>query len=247
MKKQKTIKNPGLSMDEEMLVWTSCRYCIGRHTYVSTLAPYILKKYYNLMSPEQRAHNAEDIRRQIADKLNFMPFTFRMDPNFKGPHYDPFAYLFQFIEEHNITCMDDLLKYSRIEARPEVWHVGKGPALFDYDMKGEEKYKRDLYVHEFEDLFEWDALASALNVEKHVLVYLKGKEEPVEAFPCWVRKTEPVEDPRNTDKIQYFKNVDFGWEQVLRPLDACIETQSFTRYIPKDMIEKIESVEVAEK
>ena len=41
----KNTKKTQLSLDEEMLFWTSYRYCIGRHTYVNSLAEYMAKKY----------------------------------------------------------------------------------------------------------------------------------------------------------------------------------------------------------
>ena len=65
------IKKPELSLDEEMLMWTSYRYCIGRKTYVNSLASYMAKKYYPLMSASQRQNAAFDIRRTIGDCLQF--------------------------------------------------------------------------------------------------------------------------------------------------------------------------------
>ena len=43
-----------LSLDDEMIFWTSYRYCIGRHTYVTSLADYMAKKYWDLLSDGQR-------------------------------------------------------------------------------------------------------------------------------------------------------------------------------------------------
>ena len=35
------------SMFEEMLMWTSYRYCIGRHTYVTSMAGEMAQNYYD--------------------------------------------------------------------------------------------------------------------------------------------------------------------------------------------------------
>ena len=43
-------KNKYISVDEELLMACATRYCIGRQTYVTSLAPYIGKKYYPLLS-----------------------------------------------------------------------------------------------------------------------------------------------------------------------------------------------------
>ena len=67
------------SLDEEMLLWTSYRYCIGRKTYVSSLAGYMAKKYYPILSKNGLENNAFDIRRCILDNLQFSPFNFQYE------------------------------------------------------------------------------------------------------------------------------------------------------------------------
>ena len=60
-----------LSIDEEMMMWCAYRYAIGRKTYVSALAPYIGKTYYDKLSDNRLEFTALDIRRSIADCLRF--------------------------------------------------------------------------------------------------------------------------------------------------------------------------------
>jgi hypothetical protein len=62
MANKKEIERERLSLDEEMLMWTSYRYCIGRKTYVTSLASYIGKKYYNLLSDERAEFTLKDIK-----------------------------------------------------------------------------------------------------------------------------------------------------------------------------------------
>ena len=57
---KKKIDKEKLSINEEMLMWTSYRYCIGRKTYVVDLAYYIAQKYYKLLSDERMRFTAED-------------------------------------------------------------------------------------------------------------------------------------------------------------------------------------------
>ena len=64
------------SMDEEMLMWTSYRYCIGRKTYVSSLASYIAKKYYPILSEQRMLFTAQDIRNEIEDHFNWNSINF---------------------------------------------------------------------------------------------------------------------------------------------------------------------------
>ena len=77
-------KKQEISIDEEMLIWTSYRYCIGRKTYVSTLAPYIGKKYYDLLSDERLDFMARDIRSCIYDQLRFNTVSF----NYEGSVFE---------------------------------------------------------------------------------------------------------------------------------------------------------------
>ena len=60
---------------EEMLMWTSYRYAIGRKTYVSCLSYEIPQHYYKKLSKERREFIANDIRREIANHLICMPFS----------------------------------------------------------------------------------------------------------------------------------------------------------------------------
>ena len=50
--RKKSIEKEQCSLFEEMLMWTSYRYCIGRHTYVTSLAGEMAQHYYNRLSDE---------------------------------------------------------------------------------------------------------------------------------------------------------------------------------------------------
>ena len=85
-KPNKNSKNDTCSIDEEMLMWTSYRYCIGRQTYVSSLAGYMAKKYYPILSDERKLFTAKDIRSSILDRIRWTPFDFSYEGtvNYEG-------------------------------------------------------------------------------------------------------------------------------------------------------------------
>lgn len=63
----------------EDLMWTSYRYCIGRHTYVTMLAKDMGEYFYDKLSDERKQFIAEDIRSSIGDYLHYQSFNFTFD------------------------------------------------------------------------------------------------------------------------------------------------------------------------
>ena len=73
----KTKLNKQATEFERMLMWTSYRYCIGRHTYVVTMADEMAEHYYNRLDDAEKLHTAIDIRREIMTHLRYtLPFDF---------------------------------------------------------------------------------------------------------------------------------------------------------------------------
>ena len=91
-------KNHKCSDFEEMLMWTSYRYCIGRHTYVITMADDIGKHYYNKLSKERKEFTAQDIRNEIMTHLSYLPFSFRIHRTYNDDIFNPISALFNFFE-----------------------------------------------------------------------------------------------------------------------------------------------------
>ena len=88
---------------EEMLMWTSYRYAIGRKTYVSCLSYEIPQHYYKKLSKEKREFTALDIRKEILNHLAFMPFSLSITRWNSEDEYNPLETIFNFIE--NIVNM----------------------------------------------------------------------------------------------------------------------------------------------
>ena len=74
---------------EEMLMWTSYRYCIGRKTYVSTMAHEMAQYFYDRLPDMRMEQTVEDIRREIYDKLRFLPFEFHIHRIYNSDPLNP--------------------------------------------------------------------------------------------------------------------------------------------------------------
>ena len=109
-------KKKKCSTFEEMLMWTSYRYCIGRHTYVTSLAGEIAQNYYDRLDDDRLEFTANDIRSQIYDKLQWLPFQFNIHRMYNDDPFNPIDVLMEFIDRlgimsffHNSTSINSFL------------------------------------------------------------------------------------------------------------------------------------------
>ena len=150
------------SLFEEMLMWTSYRYCIGRKSYVSSMANDIAQHYYNRLSDERKTFTANDIRKEIYDKLSWFPFKFTIHRIYNEDKLDPIDALLTFFEKENITSIKDLFTYSKIEYNS---HTGEFtcdrciPTITNY-----------FSVFDIDELLPWANLASCFDHENHKLI-----------------------------------------------------------------------------
>ena len=94
---------------ERMLMWTSYRYCIGRHTYVVTMADEMAEHYYSRLDDAEKLHTAIDIRREIMTQLRLaLPFDFDIDAYAPDRGLNPLKTLMRFFERicHGVTSDD---------------------------------------------------------------------------------------------------------------------------------------------
>lgn len=222
---KKVKKEQACSLDEEMLLWTSYRYCIGRHTYVGSLSYYMAEKYYPILSDERKEHNAMDIRMMIMDSLRYMPFNLKIHRWYAEEAYDPLSTLFLFIEQEDIKSMEELLQYCEIEydAHDKTYK----------SYKRIPEYKSFETVNDFEDLLNWDELAALFDVKRHMMITLTNGEK-VEAFRFWKRKSHQVGE-------NLYQNNEFGWEYAWRPVEEYVAGKHNV-YIPESSIESIEKI-----
>lgn len=228
-------KEQGLSLDEEMLMWTSYRYCIGRQTYVTSLAPYIGEKYYPLLSDEKAEHTAKDIRNCIADVLNFGALTFHYDGTVKYEQRDALSDLLTWLND-NVENEKDLIGIDTIECYKEDYKNDTPKKFFVTKKK---HYELPKYETDFSDLLEWHKLSSLFDRKNHVnvLVNYDGKEEWIECFYSW-RKTCVQHDDG-----PYFRQVPWKYEKVLYGVEHYLTIGEYAGSLNEDYILKIENIQ----
>jgi len=220
------------SLFEEMLMWTSYRYCIGRHTYVTTMAPEMAHHYFNRLSDERLEFTATDIRREIMDHLHFLPCNFHISRMYNNDEYNPIDVLMRFIEKENINSLDELVGYANIE-----YDSHNDEYLFEKKVPTIKSY---FSVSDIEELLPWENLASCFDKKNHKIITVEydGKKETHRCFKSWVRKLVPCED-----KPGYVHTLEFGWEPVWVDVDKYVKLgNGYQGYINIEYITNIEDV-----
>lgn len=157
-----------LSLDDEMIFWTSYRYCIGRHTYVNSLAEYMAQKYWNLLSDNQKRRAAEDIRMCIADYLRMSPINMTYDWNISQAERRGLEDLFDLMIKENI----DREKFFSIKSICFHKEDLELKADITYGVKPNDFV---LYSINFGDLMPWMRLAQLFDIDNHKKVNHNGK------------------------------------------------------------------------
>ena len=220
----KSKKNERATEFERMLMWTSYRYCIGRHTYVVTMADEMAEHYYHRLDDAEKLHTAIDIRREILPQLRLaLPFEFDIDAYAPERELNPLKTLMRFFEREGVKSIKDLYGYS---------YVGYNSRENEFDVrKCEPKPIQILHPYDIEDLIPWERLASCFDVSRHCLVTAKDGQQ-VRAFTSWERNVVPAEEKG------YWRSADFGWHDVLVPLDEFLKGRS-NLTINEDLIAEI--------
>jgi hypothetical protein len=217
------------SLFEEMLMWTSYRYCIGRKSYVSSMAHDIAVHYYDRLSPERLEFTAKDVRNEIMEHLRFLPFNFRIHRRYDTDEFNPISALMGFINEQNINSFDELSGYSNVEYdafNKEYSFEKKTPDVNSY-----------FDAYDIECLIGWENLAACFDKKKHKLITVAkdDDEQTVECFKSWRKKCIPIED-----KPGYYMNQMFGWEDCWVPVDKFVKEYGAYSTINENYIKKIE-------
>lgn len=220
----KTKLNEQATEFERMLMWTSYRYCIGRHTYVVTMADEMAEHYYSRLDDAEKLHTAIDIRREIMTHLSYtLPFDFDI-MYATDRELNPLKTLMRFFEREGVKSGKELYNYSYVgyDARENVFDV----------RKCKPKAIQLIQPYHIDDLIPWERLASCFDVSRHCLVTTKDGQQ-VRAFISWERNTIPA------DEKGFYRNADFGWHEVLVPLDEYIKGNAHRR-IKEDLVNMID-------
>lgn len=207
------------SMFEEMLMWTSYRYAIGRKSYVTSLAYEIPQHYYYKLTSERRQFTANDIRREIYDTLSFSSYSLKIHRLYPEDEFNPLDTIFKFIQRENIQSWEEFLKYRDIEydVHTDTFKYSKVDSPIDHYYS-----KYDLT-----ELICWETFASCFD-EKNYKTYNNKT-----FFKTWREKLEPAKEPG------YLKLAPFGYEEIWLDLEDFLERGEYCHYLlPSDFKEK---------
>ena len=241
-KPNKNSKNDTCSIDEEMLMWTSYRYCIGRKTYVSSLAGYMAKKYYPILSDERKLFTAKDIRSSILDHIRWTPFDFSYEGSVNYSQRKPVEDLMEFMKENNIDSLEKIMGIESVSVYHDTYKDGE---KHKYRISTQTPQQQKL-INQFdiECFFPWMDLASLFDINGHKLITVEynGKKEKVVAFESWVGDTVECEDSPG-----YFMSVPWRWKKVYKSVDRYIEKGEYCGYIEPSYIKSIEDIQNVEQ
>lgn len=217
------------SVDEEMLMWTSYRYCIGRKTYVNTLANYIASHYYHILSDERKQFTSKDIKDCINQVLSLSTPSLRYNGNVSYDNRDGLDDLIKYLNE-NVNEERDLIGIQSIEViqksytNPEKYYeispLNRNRTILDFDLQ---------------DLLIWYNLAQCFNIKDYKKVWYKtdSDEASVLCFKTWMNKYIESEDG-------FHYRSRFKYEERYIPVNDYLSSPSIIRYINPESILKIE-------
>lgn len=215
------------------LMWTSCRYCIGRHSYVSSFAKDIGKYFYYKLNDNDLQQQAYDIRRQIADYLQFQPFNFQIQFDYSKEKSKPLELFFEFVNTQDTTDKEWLSKISHIDA----YCGSDGSVKYDVEHYKNIPYSTTVYEHEILDLLPWMDLASLFDVKNHKDVWYddgKDKHGHIKCYESYINET--VEEKRE-GAVVYLTPTPWKYKKVYRPVMDGVSNS----YIEPSIIKKIEN------
>lgn len=217
------------SVDEEMLMWTSYRYCIGRKTYVNTLANYIASHYYHILSDERKQFTSKDIKDCINQVLSLSTPSLRYNGNVSYDNRDGLDDLIKYLNE-NVNEERDLIGIQSIEViqksytNPEKYYeispLNRNRTILDFDLQ---------------DLLIWYNLAQCFNIKDYKKVWYKtdSDEASVLCFKTWMNKYIESEEG-------FHYRSRFKYEERYIPVNDYLSSPSIIRYINPESILKIE-------
>lgn len=218
-----------LSIDEEMMMWCAYRYAIGRRTYVSALAPYIGKTYYDKLSDNRLEFTALDIRRSIADCLRFGHPSFEYEGTVSDDERNPLTDYVSWIT-YNVTSKEDLYNIEKIVCYKDGYgtkHEKK------YDVVKREREWTHIYESDFDNLFVWEDLASLFDKKNHKIVTVNYNNEvqEIECFESWRQVTEPIKEQPG-----YVRSVAWKYERCYKSVENYLNKGEYSGSLNPDYI-----------
>lgn len=226
--KKKRIKK--LSDYEETLIWMSYRYAIGRHTIASNMhAGDIAQNSYErlMLSPARMQFMSKDINQEIASRLSWSNFNFRID-NYYGENrwgHHPLDLFYEFINSLHITDIQELGKYKDIHVYIDYMN---GDVTYEPRLK-EDNSTSYVSCMDYEDLDCWQILSKVFDLKHHKFcrAIYNGEESIIEYIDVYRRVS-------GSEEIKY--------EKVKMPIDKYLNNPSIScrideKYIVEDNID----------
>lgn len=233
---KKTQKPNYCSVDEEMMMWCSYRYAIGRKTYVSTLANYIAEIYYNRLTPERKQFISKDIKNCIDQVLSLGQPCFRYDGNVSYDNRDALNDLITWLNE-NIKEEKDLVGVGEIICKQKSY---SNPEKEYTTIPA--RYNKTICDLGISDLLCWYNLAQLFNIKDYKLVHYKkdnGEEGTIKAFETWMPAIKEY-----TEGSQVFHvSSRYNFEKIYIGVDRYSSLPNNYSYINPDFITKVEGYE----
>ena len=172
---------------------------------------------------------ATDIRGEIYDKLQWLPFNFNINRMYDSDPFNPLDALLTFIQKNNIDTINELYKYSSIE-----YDAHNGEYMFETKTPTIKSY---FSSSDIEDLIPWENLAACFDKKNHKIVTTEyeGKTETHRCFKSWKKVSVPCED-----KPGYYQTSELGWTPIWIVVDDYLKTGNTNRYLIDEFITKVE-------
>lgn len=220
-------------MDEkrfiEELMWTSYRYCIGRHSYVVSMARDMGSYFYDKLSEERKEFIAKDIRREIEEQLKFYSFHFNIDWSIGESERRPMEMLLRYFNEHGYSKDIEKITCFRRERGGEIEYSESRVSNPRYKLEEE-------YEGYFLDLLPWMDLASLFDKKNHKVFRCKkedGSEEEIEVYESWIN--DSIEE-RVEDNMVILKKIPWRYKRVYRPVKYGVSNRYLEeKYIVADV------------
>lgn len=205
------------------LLWTSCRYCIGRHTYVSTYAYDYANELYDKISKDEMKHDAKDIRYEIEIYLRtHCSFTVVNKSEYE---YDALSLYITFLNsQEDIKNYNDISRIKHIECIIDK----TGNVTYNREDNTDDDTKH-VYFNDLYDLLSWMDFANTFDDDSHYMIETTTGEQ----IECIKSYTNDIRTTDIGNTIQPYK-----YHVIYRP----IKNISDHVFINEDMIAKISHI-----
>lgn len=218
------------------LFWTSYRYCIGRHSYVSSYASDMGNFFYDKLNDIEKENNAQDIRRTIADCLQMYPFCIQFDWSIPSRERKPLEFLLTFINsmtehyENTIDCCDeiqrDLATITKVKFYKENDEI-----KWEVSTLENPRFDNKIWEHEILDFLPWADLASYLDVPNYKTVLLKDGTK-YKVYESYCNESNIIETKNN---MLVSQSIPWRYKKIYRPVDKGVSNY----YIDSESIVEI--------